>query len=455
MPDTLLRMLHLKRRSRSGSVGSAAKPTSEHYVDDGPNTDLPSDGVEVVTTLSRLDEKLAEIDAAWKISDDAVRAVFATFRMAIDVEDRSNPWSAAYRDVQFELYHRISSRPEYTTNNEVSGFAVDPKRPFPYYTESFATVGDQLMAIGYVIKTMGLPSGSSILEFGPGWGNTTIALSRMGYQVTALDIDPTFVQLIRDRADLFSLTTDARVGAFLDAGSMDGQFDAVLFYECFHHCSDHVQLLADLHRVVKPGGKVFLAAEPIFDGFHAPWGLRLDGESLWAIRQNGWLELGFTESYFVETCLRQGWTVTRHSSDVSHLTSIFCLTRLGDVIRPGAIRLPPADEAGWAMPDSSTSTQRYTLAESRLVCPVDGDWTNVSIELTNPAPHDLPYTIRHGDTVLRDQIHKQSQKSLSLPYSPAAGEIQFETETWRPSDAIAGSTDERLLGIAVIEVAFR
>lgn len=414
-----------------------------------------SDGVEVVTTLSRLDEKLAEIDAAWSVSDDAARAVFATFRMEIEVQDCANPWSESYRNGQFDLYHRISARPAYSTDNEVSGFPVDPRRPFPYYTESHTTVGDHLMAIGYIIKTMGLPAGSSILEFGPGWGNTTIALARMGYQVTALDIDPTFVQLIRDRAELFALTLEARVGAFLDAATMDAQFDAVLFYECFHHCSDHVQLLADFHHLVKPGGRVFLASEPIFDGFHAPWGLRLDGESLWATRQNGWLELGFTESYFVETCIRQGWSVSRYTSDVSHLTTIFCLTQLGDIIYPGLLRLPPADELGWAVPDTAPSTQRYTLSDSRLVCPVNRTCEQIIVNLANPAPHDLPFVIQHGETVERGRISKQSQKSLQLPYNPAAGNLRIETETWIPSIAIADSEDGRRIGVAVTSVEFR
>lgn len=429
-----------------------SKPAAEAM----PASDEPAAGsVEVVTTLERLDEKLAEIDAAWADSDDAVRAVFATFRMDIEVTDRTDPWSATYRDGQFDLYHRISARAAYSTDNEVSGFPVNPQRPFPYYTESHTTVGDQLIAIGYIIKTMSLPAGSSILEFGPGWGNTTIALSRMGYDVTALDIDPTFIQLILDRAALFGLHTQARVGAFLDAATMDEQYDAVLFYECFHHCSDHVQLLADLHRVVKPGGHVYLASEPIFDGFHAPWGLRLDGESLWAIRQNGWLELGFTESYFIETCIRQGWAVTRHSSDVSHLTTIFSLSPLGDTIFPGSLRLPPVDEVGWAIRDSGAASQRYTLADSRLVCPIDGPWTETVVNLINPAPHDVPYTIHHGEAVERGTILKQSRRSVTLPYSPVAGSLRIETTTWRPTDTNKNAGDGRLLGLGVLSVQFR
>ena len=170
-------------------------------------------------------KKLREISAAAAVSDDAARAVFASFRMDIPVSHKEDPWSTEYRDAQFDLYRRISSRPDYSTSNEVSGYAVDPKIPFPYYTQSSTTVGDQLMALGYLIKTMELPANSSILEFGPGWGNTTVALARMGYDVTALDIDTNFVQLIRDRADLLGLKIDARVGQFDDAASIDRQYD--------------------------------------------------------------------------------------------------------------------------------------------------------------------------------------------------------------------------------------
>ena len=442
--------------SRFGSRRRRSKASAAPVVADEDLTLVPlgSDvpGAEVVTTLDQLDAKLREIDAAWEVSDDEVRRIFATFRMEIPIDDEQDPWSDSYREAQFDLYHRISGRPKYTTANEVSGFPVDPTCPFPYYTQSPSTVGDQLIAVGFIIKMMNLPSGSSILEFGPGWGNTTIALSQMGYEVTALDIDPTFVQLIQDRAALLHLNPSVSVGAFLDAGTISQQFDAVLFYECFHHCSDHVQLLQNLHRVVKPGGKVFLASEPIFEGFHAPWGLRLDGESLWAIRQNGWLELGYSESYFVETCLRQGWSVTRYTSEVSHLTSIFALTQTGDVLHPGALRLPPVDEASWAAPDSATSTQRYTSAESRLVCPVGLNSTSITISLVNPAPHDLPYTIRHGEHESSGSIRRGSQKVIHIPYNPLAGSILFRTETWRPSEVIEGSTDGRHIGIGVVEV---
>ena len=41
------------------------------------------------------------------------------------------------------------------------------------------------------------------------------------------------------------------------------QFDAVLFFESFHHCWEFERLLTGLHRVLRPGGKIFFGAEPI------------------------------------------------------------------------------------------------------------------------------------------------------------------------------------------------
>lgn len=78
-----------------------------------------------------------------------------------------------------------------------------------------------------------------------------------------------------------------------------------------------------MHRAVKPGGRVYFGGEPITDGFPVPWGLRLDGESLWAIRKHGWLELGFTESYFVKALERTGWAVTKHASNEHFAANIW------------------------------------------------------------------------------------------------------------------------------------
>ncbi len=76
-------------------------------------------------------------------------------------------------------------------------------------------------------------------------------------------------------------------------------------------------------NLLNEGGKIIFAAEPITDDFPIPWGLRLDGESLWAIRNFGWCELGFQESYFRELMARNNLIITKYSCPDTPWGTIF------------------------------------------------------------------------------------------------------------------------------------
>src|SRR5207302_7213627 len=132
------------------------------------------------------------------------------------------------------------------------------------------------------------------VEFGPGWGTTTLNLSQMGYHVTAVDAEQDFIDLIAHRAAQLGQKINLVKSDMLEFRS-EQTFDAAVFFECFHHCSDHIQLLKNLQRLVNDDGVLAFAAEPIADApyFPFPWGLRLEGMSVWSIRKFGWLELGF------------------------------------------------------------------------------------------------------------------------------------------------------------------
>lgn len=267
--------------------------------------------MQVIGTLQELDEKLKEIDIAAAESDDAARRVFASFEMdftALNKRMPKDPFSDDYYRFQMGVYESISGR-DYAVSNEVSAFDVPSmvRRPFPYSSGSTATAGMHLSAMGFVISNLKLQPGARVLEFGPGWGNTTLALASLGFSVTAVDIEANFCELIRARAVLNGVSIQVENADFFWCEKVSEPYDAILFYECFHHCSDHIRLLRGLHRALKPHGRVFLGAEPIKEDFPLPWGLRLDGESLWAIRKNGWMELGFNNSYFAEALRRTGW----------------------------------------------------------------------------------------------------------------------------------------------------
>ena len=282
----------------------------------------------VVSDLAELDELLNEAQHLAKISDDRLRALFDTFRMDMPRDHPKDPFSQEYKLYQDNLYTIVSGK-KYRTSNEESVFDLDGAitRPFPYHTGNSSTVGEHLAALGFVLQRMDVKSGDRLLELGPGWGNSTLALAMMGCKVTAIDIESRFCEVVRARGLIHKCEIDSRVGDFLSIDSMKEQFDAVLFYECFHHCADHIGLLERLHAVIRPGGKVYLACEPITKDFPVPWGLRMDGQSLWAVRSNGWLELGYSEDYFREALERTGWRGRVARSRDVPWASLWVLTR--------------------------------------------------------------------------------------------------------------------------------
>ena len=259
---------------------------------------------------------MAELEAAAAISDDALRREFGTFKMRVPTDLPADPDSEAYRDRQLALYERLHGKP-YALANEAS--PMDPmagaERPFPYLTGSTDTVGSHLLAIGFLIRELALPAASTVLELGAGWGNVAIALARTGHSVTVIDVEMNFVRLLTERCRRKNLSLEVIHGDFSAIDRLDRTFHTVLFVESFHHSADHQALIASLGRLVAPGGQLVFAGEPIDAAFPVPWGLRLDGESLWAIRRYGWLELGFREDYFCSLLARHGWSVTRAVSE--------------------------------------------------------------------------------------------------------------------------------------------
>jgi hypothetical protein len=120
------------------------------------------------------------------------------------------------------------------------------------------------------------------------------------------------------------------LGDFSFMEQVSEPYDAVLFFECFHHASNHLALMAAFERCVKNGGIVCFAAEPITSEFPIPWGLRMDGQSIWAIRKNGWLELGFNDKYFRSALERFGWRALDIRGKDSHLAHVVMAKRKAD-----------------------------------------------------------------------------------------------------------------------------
>lgn len=287
--------------------------------------------MKIVRDVEELDVLMLACDAAK--TDDDLRAVLASFRMETGPDSGVDPFSSLYRDQQMDLYNKIAGR-QYALTSEATPFDLEQaiRAPFPYSTGSCQTTGDHFVLMGEFLRHMRLPRGARVLEFGPGWGNLTLALAALGYQVTCVDIESRFCELIRCRAERQGLSLDVVNADFSWAGRVTNPFDAVIFFECFHHSADHLALLRDLHAAVRPGGRVYLGAEPILSDFPIPWGLRVDGQSLWSVRKFGWMELGFQDDYFRRALTATGWAGIRHpvsNPAIWELTSALMPMRFG------------------------------------------------------------------------------------------------------------------------------
>jgi SAM-dependent methyltransferase len=268
--------------------------------------------------LDALDVELARATELMGTSPERAQALLGGFVVALPAPPPPDPFADSYREWTWDLYRRLSGRGSYDTANEASPFDLERalNRPFPYESGSLKMVGRDLVARGHLLATLAntlpaVPASARprVVEFGAGWGNLTADLVATGLDVTVVELDPKFCALIGHRCAGGPGELTVRQTDMLGFATEE-PFDAAVFYESFHHCADHLTMLDGLHRIVRPGGVVLFAAEPV-QRLGYPWGPRLDGLSVWSSRTHGWLELGFDTRYFDAALARTGWTGQR------------------------------------------------------------------------------------------------------------------------------------------------
>ena len=107
------------------------------------------------------------------------------------------------------------------------------------------------------------PDGARILEVGCGPGRLSIRLARQhGLDVTGLDLDPAMIERARANADRPGDGDEQRpsflVGDVASLAFPDGSFDLVVSTLSMHHWSDATAGLAEVGRVLRPGGRVLV-----------------------------------------------------------------------------------------------------------------------------------------------------------------------------------------------------
>ena len=97
----------------------------------------------------------------------------------------------------------------------------------------------------------GLPG--KLLDVGCGYGLFLHLAREAGWESVGVDVDPQAVTYARDRLRVNALGGDLR-----DVRFPDGSFDLVTLWNVLDHAPDPLDLLEEVRRVLKAGGRVFI-----------------------------------------------------------------------------------------------------------------------------------------------------------------------------------------------------
>ncbi len=104
-----------------------------------------------------------------------------------------------------------------------------------------------------------VPDQGVVVDLGTGTGRILPELSRRAERIIAVDASPTMLDQARKRVGASGIGgVDFRLGDLAHLPLHDGEVDAVVANMVLHHAPEPAQAVAEIHRVLRPGGKLLL-----------------------------------------------------------------------------------------------------------------------------------------------------------------------------------------------------
>jgi 2-polyprenyl-3-methyl-5-hydroxy-6-metoxy-1,4-benzoquinol methylase len=370
--------------------------------------------------------------------------------------DINDPLSKNYKSKILDIY-KILTGIGYSELNELTSNKLsdaDFSAGYPASSGMTEEVANSYSQIVQALRALKLRKGNRVLEFGSGWGILAEPLARCGVNVTAVDIDKKLLQRLEQKMAAEGLKVNCVHAEFLAACDIAGKdFDAIIFHQSFHHSLDFYELLKKiLDLKICKSGNIYFFSEPIFDNYFCPWGLRSDGESLWAIANNKWLELGFDKSFFTSMLLTLGLFLKKIPPIPDYVGVSYVALNAKEKLKFGELEMPTAEDLSWHAPDLiGDINMRFSRDVSMLPkISSPNEEYQYTVELQNFNPLTKEILIQTDGYSEKHKLNSSEIKKIIIRKFHSS--CYIKTETWCPAKVL-GNGDGRSIGVALLSIS--
>lgn len=100
---------------------------------------------------------------------------------------------------------------------------------------------------------------NAVADLGCGEGELSLLLARHSQQVTAIDLSPSMLQVLKSKAEAEGIANiQTHLGDIENLPVQDQSQDLVLLSQALHHASSPLKALREAFRILSPGGKLLI-----------------------------------------------------------------------------------------------------------------------------------------------------------------------------------------------------